>query len=241
MNDRKIDELLKVAAQTTPDIDSALLDRVTGSLKTSMGPVRPILPAWLRTGGLALLCTAVALAGAAKSGFFGFQKLSLLERTLIFPALALLIFVAAAACVSATTPGSRRLVSPTTVLGITVLVPVTLFAFLFSGYQTAHLVPQGIRCLATGLLYAIPTALLSRLLLRRGFAVDSVVAGLAGGTLAGLAGLAMLELHCVNLQALHILLWHTTVVPLSAAAGAWVAWILQGRAASASLRPAGPR
>jgi hypothetical protein len=30
----------------------------------------------------------------------------------------------------------------------------------------------------------------------------------------------MLELHCPNFQALHILIWHVAVVPMSAAAGA---------------------
>ena len=38
----------------------------------------------------------------------------------------------------------------------------------------------------------------------------------------------MLELHCANFQALHVLVWHTAVVPVSAAAGALVGWALRG-------------
>jgi hypothetical protein len=44
------------------------------------------------------------------------------------------------------------------------------------------------------------------------------------GTLAGLAGLTMLELHCANFQVLHVMLWHTAVMPVSGASGASMAW-----------------
>lgn len=36
----------------------------------------------------------------------------------------------------------------------------------------------------------------------------------------------MLELQCPNFQALHVLVWHTAVVPVCAAAGALLAWAL---------------
>jgi hypothetical protein len=75
------------------------------------------------------------------------------------------------------------------------------------------------KCLIAGLSVAIPAGLLTWLVLRRGYAVDRAAAGLAAGTLAGLAGVATLELHCPNFELYHILLWHTAVVPLSAAAG----------------------
>jgi hypothetical protein len=82
------------------------------------------------------------------------------------------------------------------------------------------------------LFHAIPAALASWLLLRRGFAVNSVAAGLVAGTLAGLAGVTMLELHCANLQAPHVMLWHTAVMPVSAAAGALLAWLRHSRPGS---------
>jgi len=54
--------------------------------------------------------------------------------------------------------------------------------------------------------------------------VNSVSAGLVAGTLAGLAGVGVLELHCANFEAAHLLVWHTAVVPVSGAAGAVLAW-----------------
>jgi hypothetical protein len=226
VKDREIDEILKQAAQAPHDVDPALLDRVASSIGSSMRPVRPLPPAWVLASGLVLICAAVALAGAARSGFYGFQKLSVLERALIFPTLGILIFLAATTCVSEIIPGSRHRVAPGWLLGAGSLALLAVFAVLFRDYRTDRFVSQGLVCLTAGLLHAIPAALASWLLLRRGFAVNSVAAGLVAGTLAGLAGVTMLELHCANLQAPHVMLWHTAVIPVSAAAGALLAWLL---------------
>jgi hypothetical protein len=229
VRDREIDEILKQAAQLPHDVDPALLDRVAKSIESSMRPVRPLPPARLLASGLVLICAAVALAGAARLGFYGIQKLSVLERALIFPTLGILIWLAATICVSEMIPGSRRRVAPGALLGVGSLVLLAVFAVLFRDYRTDRFVSEGVTCLTAGLLHAIPTALASWLLLRRGFAVNSVAAGLVTGTLAGLAGVTMLELHCANFQAPHVMLWHTAVMPLSGAAGALLAWLLRFR------------
>jgi hypothetical protein len=109
---------------------------------------------------------------------------------------------------------------------------LAIFGALFRNYQTNRFLAAGLTCLEFGLLDAIPVALLGWLILRRGFAVNAAASGLVGGTLAGLAGVAMLELHCPNFQALHVLIWHTAVIPVSAAAGAFLAWVLARRSNS---------
>ena len=121
-------------------------------------------------------------------------------------------------------PGGLRRTSPGALLRFGSAALLAVFAFLFRDYQTDHFFSIGIVCLLTGLLHAIPAALLGWLLLRRGFAVNPVSAGLVAGVLGGLAGVGMLELHCPNFQAAHVLVWHTAVVPLSGAAGALVGW-----------------
>jgi hypothetical protein len=120
-------------------------------------------------------------------------------------------------------------VFPAVLVGIGSLSLLGVFALLFRDYHTDHFVSAGITCLVIGLLHALPAALASWLLLRRGFAVNPVASGLVGGALGGLAGLTMLELHCTNFQALHVLVWHTAVVPLSGAAGALLAWTIRFR------------
>ncbi len=124
---------------------------------------------------------------------------------------------------------TSRWLSASALLGTGSAVLLGVFAMLFHDYHTDHFISVGIVCLTTGVLHAIPVVLLSWLVLRRGFAVNSVSAGLAAGTLAGLAGVGLLELHCPNFQATHILVWHTMVVPLSGALGALVGWALRFR------------
>jgi len=234
VRDREIDQALERAAQAPHEVNPGLLERIVGSLKSSMRPVRPLPPTWVLAGGLVLICAAIALTGAARAGFYGIEKLSVLERALIFPTLGILVWVAAVEFVSEMIPGSRCIVAPGALLKIGCLALLGVFAMLFRDYRTDHFVSAGVACLMTGLLHAVPTGLVSWWLLRRGFAVNSVPAGLVGGTLAGLAGVTMLELHCANFEALHVLLWHTAVVPVSGAAGALVAWTLRLRSGSAA-------
>ena len=59
-----------------------------------------------------------------------------------------------------------------------------------------------------------------------GWVVNPVSAGFVAGLLAALAGVSMLELHCSNFQTLHVLVWHTLVVPVSGAIGAFLGWVV---------------
>jgi hypothetical protein len=180
--------------------------------------------------GVVLIGGAVAVAGALRAGFYGFEKMDLLERAVIFSALFFVAYAAGTEFVNAMIPGSRRHVSSSNLVAITMVILLAVFGLLFRDYHTEHFFYVGVVCLVTGVLHAIPVGLLSWLLLRRGFAVNPVAAGLVGGTLAGLAGITLLELHCPNFQAFHILVWHTAVVPVSAALGALLARVLRRRA-----------
>jgi hypothetical protein len=229
VTDREIDNILKQSAQAPHDVEPELLDRLAASLGSTIVPVRPLPPVWLFAVGLVLIGVAAALAGAARLGFYGLLKLNAVERALIFPALAVCLWLSATAAVRARIPGSRRLAAPETLLALDSLALIAIFAILFHDYHVVHFVHTGLVCLAAGLLYAIPAALAGWLLLRRGFAVNAGAAGLAAGTLAGLAGVTMLELHCGNFQALHVMVWHSAVLPISGAAGALLAWVLRSR------------
>jgi hypothetical protein len=234
VKDEEIDDVLAKAARVPYDLNPETLQRVADSIKPSLNPVHPLPPTWVMAGGLVLVCATVSLAGAARAGFFGFAKMDLLERLLVFLALVPLTWVAASVFVHAMIPGSLRRISAGTLLGFGSAALLAVFAFLFRDYQTDHFFSMGIVCLLTGFLHAIPAALLGWLLIRRGFAVNSVSAGLVAGTLGGLAGVGMLELHCPNFQAAHVLVWHIAVLPLSGAAGALVGWTLRFRAGSSA-------
>jgi len=232
VKNEEIDDVLKKAAQTPQELDPIVLERIDDSIRRSLRPVKPLPPVWLIAGGLVLVCTAIALAGAARAGFFGVAKMNLLERSLVFSALGLLASLAAVSFIHQMIPASRVRLSPCGLLTLSSVVLLAVFAHLFRDYHADHFLSAGIACLLTGLVYAIPAGLLSWLMLHRGFAVNPASAGLVAGTLGGLAGVGMLELHCPNFQAAHILFWHTAVVPVSAALGAILSCELHLRAHS---------
>jgi len=224
VKDEGIDNILKKASQGSQDLDPRVLKHIGEAIKPSLHPVRPLPPVWLMSLGLIAICVVISVAGAARAGFFGIAKMNGLERSLVFPVLALLACLTAISFVHQMIPASRSYVSPARLLLLCCLALFADFAYLFRDYHTDHFFSVGIVCLAVGLLHAIPAGLCSWLLLRRGFAANFVTAGLAAGTLAGLAGVGMLELHCPNFQAAHILFWHIAVLPASAALGALLGW-----------------
>jgi len=232
MKDQEIDKALKEAAQTPQNVDPLLIERIRASIKPLSRPVRPLPPVWLMGLELVSISAAVSLAGAARSGFFGIAKMNVLERSLVFPALGILACLAAVSFVHQMIPASRIRLSPGGLLALSSIATLALFADLFRDYHVEHFFSAGIVCLLTGLLHAIPAGLLSWLMLRRGFAVNPASAGLVAGTLGGLAGVGLLELHCPNFQAAHILVWHTAVLPLSAALGSLLGWTVRMRARS---------
>jgi len=219
VNNGDIDKMLQNAAETPHQVEAVLLQRVAESIGQSLQPVRPIAPRWMLTVGVVLVGVAISVAGAARAGFNGFEKMELYERVAIFSALGILACAAAAKLVAESIPGSRQRISAAALLGGCCAVLLAVFAVLFQDYRTEHFVSAGVACLVAGVLHAIPAGLLSWLVLRRGFAVNPVAAGVVAGALAGLAGVTMLELHCPNFEAFHILVWHTAVVPVSAGLG----------------------
>ena len=226
MKDSEIDRLLQAAHDPDPGPDPDALDRIAASVQQSLRPVRPLPSPWALAAGLLLIALAVALLGAARVGFAGIERMEPWQRLLIFPALGILAVLAATEFVSSMIPGSRRRISSGALLAVAVAALLAVFALSFRDYQTARFVSEGLACLIRGTLHAIPVAILSWLLMRRGFAVNPASSGLAVGALSGLAGLGVLELNCPNSQAAHVLVWHTAVVLVSAAAGTVVAWAL---------------
>ncbi len=228
MRDDEIDEIVSKAVPAPQSPRPEVLQRVTASIAASLRPVRPIAADWVLTGALVLVCVAVSLGDALRVGLFGFEKMDLVQRGLVFPVLGILLWTTARTMVAEMIPGSRRSLMAGALLVLSCVALAGLFASLFRDPGMDQFVSIGIACLTAGLLHAIPAALLSWFVVRRGFALNAVSAGLVAGMLGGLAGVGMLELHCPNFETAHLLVWHLAVVPLSGALGALVGWIARG-------------
>lgn len=239
MNDREIDELLERAAGSPQEVDRALLGRVSTTMAASLRPVRPLAAAPVLALQLLSISVVLAVAAAWILGFYGIQKMDVAEIGSIFSALLIFTWLAALLSVAETTPGGVRWKNPEIMEPVmrnrgmlplvTMVIWIALAAIFFRNYELGAFVPQGVNCLRAGLLIAVPTGAGSWLMLRRGFAVSPAGAGIAAGTLAGLAGLLMLEIHCPIFRAPHIMVWHTAVVPVSAVTGGLLAKIATRR------------
>ncbi|HEY1495602.1 MAG TPA: NrsF family protein [Candidatus Solibacter sp.] len=219
MRDRDIDEFLNRGAGQPSEVDPELLDRISASVRSGLRPVRPLPSPAILVAGLVSICAAIAVAGGLALGPHGIQRMSALQIAIVFPVLAAFIFLSAALAVAEVIPGNRRPVSPWLLSVAGCIALALVFALLFSDPGTSHFVSKGLICLRAGLIFALPTGVAGGWLLRRGFAVNPPAAWFAAGTLAGLAGVTMLELHCANFEAPHLIMWHIAVIPVSALIG----------------------
>jgi Negative regulator of sigma F len=221
MKDIEIDEILERGAGVPYQMDPTLRSRVSASM-TDVQPVRPVSPVWM-VASLLSISALIAIASASALGLYGITKLSGVEIATIFSALGMFTWLTAMASVGEMIPGSRKWMNPVMLLALILIGSIAVDAILFRDYAMGAFVPAGIPCLRAGLAVAIPAGIGSWLVLRRGFAVNHRSAGLAAGTLAGLAGVTMLEFHCPNFLAPHVIVWHTAVIPISALVGARIA------------------
>jgi hypothetical protein len=225
VRDDEIDAILNGTPPAPANPRPEVLGRVTDLILGSLRPVRPMPPTWALISLLMLVCAAVLIGGALRVGLYGFDKMDALQRGLVYPVLVLLLWFAARTMVAEMIPASRRSVTAGALLITSCVGLAGLFALMFRDHSVENFVPIGIGCLIAGLQHAIPSALLSWFVVRRGLAQNPVSAGLVAGTLGGLAGVGMLELHCPNFETAHLVVWHIAVVPVSSALGALAGWV----------------
>jgi hypothetical protein len=214
-----------VGSAEAPDaLGTALLDRIRGSILSSARPVRPLAPTAVFALAFVIIFGAIAYAGASRLGIHGLPVLTVVQRIAIFSVLLALAFLAAFTAARSMRPGARTL-SGGVVFIITLLAAEAVFFSVFHNYEVGRFFHWGSGCLRSGLLCAIPAALLIWLLVRRGYVVAPVSTGVAIGALAGMAGLTALELHCPILTIPHVAIWHAGVLVISIAVGALIGWL----------------
>jgi hypothetical protein len=208
-----IDDILARAAHSSlpSDAERAAVERARNILLDHLRPVRPMAPVWMFTFGLVTLFAGFSTASAALLGLHGLRVLNPIQAASIFSILLLTAWLAAAGCARTMRPAAGLRIG-WLAWALAVLVFPALFSLVFHGYSTRNFIHEGIPCLVAGLSVAIPTGLAVALILRRGFVMEWSSAGVAAGALSGLTGLAMLELHCPNLKAIHVMFWHVAVV-----------------------------
>ena len=217
MRDSEIDKMLKRAAETTPSAPPEVVNRITGAIASDLHAVLPMASPKILLLALILLCGLIGITGATVLGPYGLRQMNAIQASITLAVLTAIIVLAACVSLAESIPGSRRILSPSMLVTVCCVALIAVFVLLFRDYRVERFVAQGIPCLRAGLLHAIPAALGVWWILRRGFAVNPMASAFARGVLAGLAGILMLEIHCANFETLHVIVWHTLVIPISGA------------------------
>jgi hypothetical protein len=220
---RSLTRLLdKVAAGDGGRPSERQLRQIQTNIAEGLKPARPLPPSRIFLFACAIIFLLVTAAGTFILGLNGWRALTMAQRTAVFMTLAASAVLLAVSMVRQMVPGSKHAFSPAT-LPLAILAGLMIMmAATFRPQRDSAFLASGLMCLKNGLTYAIPAAFLLWLTLRRGAILFPKLIGAAGGGLAGLIGLSVLEVNCPNLNVFHILVWHGGVVLISSLGGALV-------------------
>jgi hypothetical protein len=126
-------------------------------------------------------------------------------------------------------PGSPHRISPR-LLPIAITISLTIvIATLFQFQHERNFWASAWACIRAGIPIGAVAALPFWLLLRRGAILSHILTGTATGLFAGLVGTSVLEIHCPNLGAWHILVSHLGVAILYALAGLVIGFSIEAQ------------
>jgi hypothetical protein len=197
----------------------ATLRQIAEGMATNLLPVRPVAPARYLFGAFVGIFVSLVALGVYHLGAFAIAVMTPLQTAAILSTLAIGTGLLASSLVHQMVPGSLHGVSPRLLpVGITISQIVAI-AVLFKFQHERDFWGNAWACIRAGIPIGVLAAVPFWLVLRRGAILSPSMTGMATGLLAGLVGTSVLEVHCPNLDAWHILASHLGVAILCAPAG----------------------
>jgi hypothetical protein len=204
---------------TVDPLSPATMRQIAAGLIAELRPVPPVVPARYFFGGLVGIFACIVALAVYRMGAFAIAVMTPLQIIVILGALAISTGLLADSLVHQMVPGSRHRFSPGPLLvGITIALAMAM-AVLFQFHHEQHFWGSAWACIRAGIPIGVLAAVPFWLLLRRGAILSPTMAGAATGLFAGLVGMSVLEIHCPNLDAWHILISHLGVATLCGVAG----------------------
>jgi len=196
--------------QEMPDAEH--LSAITTRIQASLTAVRPLPSDGKMILAACILFAAFSLLATMPFGYYGFRDLTNLQRLAYYLPISLLALLLSGSLVKQIIPGAAVHIRPGYVLSVVLLsLPAVAFV-LFPHLTLLHFVASGFPCLRVGLLCGAASGALTYLFARKGYAVSPPLAGCIAGVFAGLAGFAVLALHCPLQNAWHVVAWHFSAV-----------------------------
>ncbi len=217
MTPRELDKVLR--SQDLPPLPADRLKQIENALTANLRPVQPLAPGGVYMAGFLGVFIAVCAIGGFIAGQFGWHALSELQKVAVFAPLVATIALLAFSLVGQMRPAAKHVRSSAWASAGLFVLLLLIMTVVFQSSQEPAFVRHGLACFRTGMTYATPAAFFFALLLLRGAALTPAPTGATAGGLAGLVGLAVLEIHCPNLNVYHIVAWHVSVTLVCAIAG----------------------
>jgi len=204
-------------SEDTPS--SVTLRQIAEGMTTNLQPVRPVAHARYLFGALVGIFVSIVATGVYRMGAFAISVMTPLQSAAIVSALAVSTGLLAYSLVQQMVPGSRHRISPRLLpVGITISLVIAM-AVLFQFQHERNFWGNAWACIRAGTPFGVLAAVPVWVVLRRGAILSPALTGPATGLFAGLVGTSVLEIHCPNLDASHILVSHLGVAILCALAG----------------------
>jgi hypothetical protein len=211
-------------------VDRASSPRLDSKIQEMLKPSLRPLPAWPSVGSLALQFSFVflllAAAASAMVGIAGIRQMSFSQIAGMGVVLTLSLALATSSLAWQITPGSRQRYSPSLVAPIVALCFIAGSLLFFSWRAPDEFFVRGWHCFKTGLVIACASALAYWPLTRRGVALNVRPFAATLGGLAGLTGIAVLQVCCSHQDVGHLAVWHGTVLAGSILVGVGTAQAL---------------
>ena len=197
----------------------ATLRQIAEGIATNLRPVRPVAPARYFFGAFVGIFVSIVALSVYRMGAFAIAVMTPLQTAAILSALASAPVCWLTRWCNQMVPGSRHRIPPRLLpVGITISLTIAI-AVLFQFQHERHFWGNAWACIRAGTPIGVLAAVPFWLVLRRGAILSPGMTGAATGLLAGLVGTSVLEIHCPNLDAWHILVSHLGVAILCALAG----------------------
>lgn len=197
----------------------ATLDQIAERMATGLRPARPLAPARYFFGAFVGIFVSIVAFGVYRMGAFAIAVMTPLQIIAILSALAASAGLLADSLMHQMVPGSRHRISPRLLpVAITISLAIAMAA-LFQFQQEQKFWGNAWACIRAGTPFGVLAAVPFWWMLRRGAILSPPMSGAATGLFAGLVGTSVLEIHCPNLDAWHILASHLGVAILCALAG----------------------
>jgi hypothetical protein len=202
-----------------------MLKQLERTLVGDLRPVRALGPASHYAAAFAGIFLSIVAVAAYVMGAFAIAEMNRLQLIATVLALGASASLLAQSLAHQMTPGGQLRIPPRFLLAALMISLPIVVAGLFQFQHEDDFWQDGWVCLRAGVPLAVLAAIPFWLLLRCGAILSPPLTAAATGLLAGLTGTGVLAIHCPNMNASHILVWHLGAPALGVAAGLGIGFV----------------